>query len=77
MMQVYVDLTRCTVVYDGTAPAAYERELGPGRPKWSHAYPDGSDVALCGATGHHRPSSGDRKRCPACLDAARPSFIAR
>lgn len=64
-------------VYDGTAPVAYERELGPGRPKWSHAYPASSEVALCGVSDRRRPSDGSAQHCPACLDAARPSFIAR
>lgn len=67
-----------TVVYDGTAPVAHERVLGPGKPV-VHAFPDGSRVALCGAKRaadpRVRPSAD---RCPQCVnEAGRKNWVAR
>jgi hypothetical protein len=60
------------------APETYAaRKAAEERKRYSHAFPDGSDIALCGVlkTGEGMPVS---ERCPKCLDASRQrSWVAR
>lgn len=56
------------VVYDATAPAAYERTMGPG-PAYAHIQnPDWPNHSLClvKLSGVHR----DGAQCPDCLKLA-------
>lgn len=56
-----------TIVHDATRPVDVHT-LGPGR--HSHAYPDGSNVALCGHTHGPDPTPGTSPKCPVCTREA-------
>lgn len=66
-----------TVVYDTRLD---DRPVGHGAPpdRLAHAYPEGSNVALCGHAGPRRPYLGAGRRCPDCeYEAGRKHFIGR
>jgi hypothetical protein len=56
---------RCTVRYIETSASACTYGTTPRR-RYSHAVPEGSNVALCGTVPTGNPSRGDTPRCPDC-----------
>jgi hypothetical protein len=63
------------VIHDGTRPVE-SHTSGPGR--HSHAYPEGSNVALCGHTHGPDPQPGVSPKCPTCVrESQRRSWVAR
>lgn len=62
---------------DATIQPASTHQLGPGAPRLAHAYPEGSEIALCGSTGERKPHAGNALKCPSCVQRAQHSWIAR